>query len=57
MNFKALAGVRGRPSPSAAVQAAQQQLEAAGDKDAAAHDKAGPLVGKNSMNFGFSNRI
>jgi len=37
----ALAGMRGRPSPGAAVQAVQTQLQAAGDQDSAAHDKAG----------------
>jgi len=37
----ALAGVRGRTSPGAAVQRAQEKLQAAGEKDGSAHDKGG----------------
>lgn len=37
----ALAAARGQPSPSAAVEQAQKSLQAAGEKDASAHDKAG----------------
>jgi len=43
----ALAAARGRLSPSAAVQGVQQQLQAAGEKDAAAHDKAGCFCQRN----------
>eukprot|EP00427_Karlodinium_veneficum_P020659 CAMPEP_0169102734 /NCGR_PEP_ID=MMETSP1015-20121227/22328_1 /TAXON_ID=342587 /ORGANISM="Karlodinium micrum, Strain CCMP2283" /LENGTH=579 /DNA_ID=CAMNT_0009163861 /DNA_START=71 /DNA_END=1807 /DNA_ORIENTATION=- len=41
MPLAAFAGVRGRTSPGAAVQRAQEKLQAAGEKDGAAHDKAG----------------